>query len=691
MSKRRKKNYEKNNSDDNTSLTKEYDNALRSYLETINLSEQLSPFIEKKKRKIISKLENHFLNNKLYLSFYKKKQELNEENYDDYIYRIIEDYDNCIIVDEVKRYCSLSDFLNEAYLYLERNDAALRDILPYADKNILIKEISSQPFYGIFCNDIRKQFTLDKIDELINKNEHFNVYKERGISLRKAILKYIPENFIDLYPEARKMHRHFKIHIGPTNSGKTYESIQKLMHAKSGMYLAPLRLLAYEQFDYINKNGVPCCLLTGEEQVDVWGANITSSTIEMADLDNHYDVAVIDEAQMISDPSRGGAWSSAILGIQADEIEICCAKQAEPIIIKMIELCGDSYEIVRHERMVPLTIEKEKFVFPDDVQDGDALIVFSKKSVYSVAAELQDKGILCSVIYGALPYEVRHEEARRFAEGETKVVVSTDAIGMGMNLPIRRIVFLEISKFDGFEKRLLEPEEVKQIGGRAGRLGKFDEGFVTSCNDRKYIRKCIINPSSEIEYAVIDFPESIIYIEEPLSSIIKQWYNMMIENGFKRKDVTDLLSLCRYAETYIEDRKALYDIITLPFDMKNDRVYGLWKKLVEKTSKNEVMNFYEVDIRIPEETNTKALELLETYHKECDLFYAYSEKFNQGNYDDEGIYETKRLISGRIIEILKKNKLDGRKCRYCSRILPWNYSYGICEKCYQKMIKIRRT
>ena len=75
------------------------------------------------------------------------------------------------------------------------------------------------------------------------------------------------------------------------------------------------------------------------------------------------------------------------------------------------------------------------FVFPDNVKKGDALIVFSKKSVLNVAAELQRNKIRCSVIYGALPYEVRENEVDKFNSGETDVVVSTDAIGMGMNPP----------------------------------------------------------------------------------------------------------------------------------------------------------------------------------------------------------------------------------------------------------------
>ena len=75
--------------------------------------------------------------------------------------------------------------------------------------------------------------------------------------------------------------------------------------------------------------------------------------------------------------------------------------------------------------------------------------MFSKKSVLALAAHLEKQGVRCSVIYGSLPPATRREQVRRFLEKETDIVVSTDAIGMGLNLPIRRIVFVETQKFDG--------------------------------------------------------------------------------------------------------------------------------------------------------------------------------------------------------------------------------------------------
>ena len=182
------------------------------------------------------------------------------------------------------------------------------------------------------------------------------------------------------------MHRHFILHIGGTNSGKTHDAVEALMQCEKGAYLAPLRLLAYEQYEYMNRYGCVCSLITGEEKRIEENASHCSSTIEMADLDEIYDVVVIDEAQMIADPNRGGGWTASILGILAYEIHVCLAPEAEGIIKKLIENCSDSYEVIYHTRKAELKFEKDRFRFPGSVKKGDALVVFSRKDVHAVAA-----------------------------------------------------------------------------------------------------------------------------------------------------------------------------------------------------------------------------------------------------------------------------------------------------------------
>src|SRR5690349_2275146 len=114
------------------------------------------------------------------------------------------------------------------------------------------------------------------------------------------------------------------LHVGPTNSGKTYQALTRLEQAASGVYCGPLRLLAHEIYDKFNKRGVRCNLLTGEERriVDE-DAPIVACTVEMASFSKRMDVAVIDEIQMLADAQRGWAWTMALLSIRADELHLC--------------------------------------------------------------------------------------------------------------------------------------------------------------------------------------------------------------------------------------------------------------------------------------------------------------------------------------------------------------------------------
>ena len=113
-----------------------------------------------------------------------------------------------------------------------------------------------------------------------------------------------------------------------------------------------------------------------------------------------------------------------------------------------------------------------------DLQVGDAIVAFSRRDVLDMRAELVRRGRRVAVVYGALSPEVRRAEAARFRDGDADILVATDAIGMGLNLPIRRVIFSTLRKFDGEQRRELNTQEVKQIGGRAGRYGRFEEGVV---------------------------------------------------------------------------------------------------------------------------------------------------------------------------------------------------------------------
>ena len=293
------------------------------------------------------------------------------------------------------------------------------------------------------------------------------------------------------FPLARSLQRHIHFHLGPTNSGKTYEALQVLQRAQSGIYLAPLRLLAMEVRDRLMEAGVPCNLVTGEERQLVPGARHTACTVEMMHPAKEVEVAIIDEIQMLQDEARGYAWTAALIGAPAKQVFVCGSEAVTAPCVRAIEAMGEAYDIQRLERKTPLVLETEslsgarynRWRLKKQLQKGDAVIAFTRKDVLTLSARFRQWGFGVASIYGALSPEVRRTEARRFSNGEADILVATDAIGMGLNLPIRRVVFSATHKFDGVAPRNLDATEVRQIAGRAGRYGIYPTGYVNAFED----------------------------------------------------------------------------------------------------------------------------------------------------------------------------------------------------------------
>lgn len=545
------------------------------------------------------------------------------------------------------------------------------------------------------------EFIRDNISELIVyeqllENPHYAHAAERiksSMMAKQLLLENIqtstPDDYTKLFPLARRMKRHFIIHIGPTNSGKTYQAMEDLRNAPSGIYLAPLRLLAYEQYEKMNREGCPCSMITGEEQIFEASSFHQSSTIEMLNLEDEWDMAVIDEAQMVADEQRGGSWTSAILGVRAPIIHLCASPDAEKLLIKMIGSCKDSYEIVRHERMTPLIMDENAidFRFPDDVQKGDALIVFSRRDVHSVAAELQEAGTTCSIIYGSLPYDVRHREAGKFADGTTDVVVATDAIGMGMNLPIRRIVFLQTIKFDGVKERPLKASEVKQIAGRAGRYGIYDTGLVTSYYDYWLIENLINQKVVPIRTAMINIPTEFLEKDGKVSTILELWNQLPAANFYDKGDISEKIKVAKALESIDDNRELIRKFIRIPVNPDNRDIFdifrGFYRALVEEREADihEVMERYNCNYINPDYKS--ALQILETSSQVFDMLYSFTRFFGDEE-DLSEILSIKRNISDKIFVILDKQKLSLRSCPHCGKKLKWSYKFNVCQECFRK-------
>ena len=301
------------------------------------------------------------------------------------------------------------------------------------------------------------------------------------------------------YEAARSIKRRFVLHTGPTNSGKTHAAISALKGAQTGVYCGPLRLLAWETCERLRDEGIPTDLLTGQEHDQEEDATHVSCTVEMLNSrmssGNIFDVAVIDEVQLIGDPVRGCAWTAAILGCPALEIHLCGSPSATPLIRRMVQETGDELEERSYERLSPLRVASKSMSSLDEVRHGDAVVVFTRRDLFKYKMELQKRGHLCSVVYGALPPVTRRKQAQQFNdtsdESASNVLVTTDAVGLGLNLRIGRIVFTTLRKFDGEMNRFLTGCEIKQIGGRAGRFGTehAEEGGIVTALDSRDLKR----------------------------------------------------------------------------------------------------------------------------------------------------------------------------------------------------------
>ncbi len=469
----------------------------------------------------------------------------------------------------------------------------------------------------------------------------------------KLIAKEFEENFPsnpkDEYIKARSMKRKFYIHLGDTNTGKTYNALERLKSARKGVYLSPLRILALENFEKLNREGVVCDLSTGEEEIINMGATHISCTIEKVNLKEHYDIAVIDEIQMIKDPFRGMAWSKAVLGLQCDEIHICGAANAKFILETILNDCKDEYEIKEYKRAIPLEVEYKNFNYKD-TKEGDAIVVFSKKRVLEIAQEYSSRGIKASIIYGDLPPEVRKMQYEQFVNKETKVLVTTDAIGMGVNLPIRRIVFISIRKFDGEEVRELTSQEIKQVGGRAGRIGIYDTGYIASIGGNADIIKSKLEAEDEIiREAVIGPSEAILNIRSlPLNEKLALWSTREEKLDYYTKmDISEYILILDKIKKYKLREDIQWDLLKVPFDVTRDELMNTFLDYVDELFVNKQKELF-----MPQCYHGN-LDDLEIYYQKINMYYSFSKIFNL-KMDVKWVYEERIKISEEINEILLK-------------------------------------
>jgi len=524
---------------------------------------------------------------------------------------------------------------------------------------------------------------------MINKN-----FKEQLSDLLNCDIKA-------LYPLARELNRKLYFYVGPTNSGKTYQAMSEMIKADTGTYLAPLRLLALENYESLINNNTPASLVTGEEEIFDEEAGHICSTIEMINFNLEVDVCVIDEVQMLDDEDRGWAWVNAILGSPAKKVIMTGSVNTLDIIKKIAAYLDEELEVVKFKRKNPLKVD-EKHTNLKDIKPATALIAFSRKEVLGLKAKLS-KFHTVSVLYGNLSPEVRKEEAKRFREGKSDILVATDAIAMGLNLPIKHILFTTDRKFDGKEKRPLTPNEVIQIAGRAGRYGQHEVGHIggTSGTVLNHIREMFTSPMKTIKPPV-KVKATQVQVEElsthlgtkNLTTILKYFSKHMKYDGpFEAVNLKGMLELSlmldQKEDLSLDDK---YMLSNAPINTRSPLILNGYKKYVNAIITHSVTKF-RLSTKIGGIARTQ-LELLQAEDevKKISLYLWLSYKLPNlfpdkqkaelyrveiNNFCENSLKSNKRL---KPMENRSRNRNDGnnryQKDRYKENSRSYNKSYN---------------
>ena len=570
-----------------------------------------------------------------------------------------------ILVEECRRYSSILQ-LDEKQLRAKVY-VFLLELMPHS-LNITPK----------ISRKVIRHFIHSIHDDLIKKQRH-------------ELLARTIRDFKNLFPMAREMRRKLTLHIGPTNSGKTYIAMQRLEAADTGYYLAPLRLLALEGYEGLKEKGIESSLITGEEQILDDDATHISSTIEMMNYEVDVDVCVIDEVQMIDDRDRGWAWANAIIGAPAKEIIMTGSPNVKKAIIALAEYLGEELEIIEFERKNPLTL-LETSTDMKSVEAGSAIIAFSRKDVLRLKHTFS-KNFSVSVVYGNLSPEVRREEARRFRSGETQILVATDAIAMGMNLPIKTILFSKAEKFDGITQRNLFPSEVHQIAGRAGRYGLNEEGFVGALNAEalKIVKKNFLKEAREISvpFKVMANLEHIKLVgkilEENSLEVILSFFakNMEFNGPFYAASLDDMIEAARIVDSYDLDIATKYHLACAPLTLKSSYIIEAYERYIHALEHKQSVHYNPP--KLSGEYAQSASELLraEDMVKEISLYLWLSYRFEEYFVDAQKAREYRGVLNRYIEKTLHQTQLS-QSCKLCEETLPHNSKYAICQKCFKK-------
>lgn len=520
---------------------------------------------------------------------------------------------------------------------------------------------------------------------------HFGEYIKPLLAKQKReeLLAKTIRDFKNLFPLARELKRKVVFHVGPTNSGKTYAALKELEAATTGYYLAPLRLLALEGYENLKREGVHVSLITGEEEIIDEESTHISSTIEMMNGAVDVDVCVIDEIQMIADRDRGWAWANALIGAPAKKVILTGSSNALKAVEEICEYLGEELEVIHFERKNELVMMSRPTSMKK-IEAQTAVVAFSRRDVLSLKQQLSERYSV-SVVYGNLSPEVRREEARRFREGESQILVSTDAIAMGLNLPIKTLLFSKDNKFDGLRRRELLPSEVSQISGRAGRYGFEEKGYVGALDDNALatITSAFHTPLPDLELpvSVMASLEHVMLIGEILETDnildILAFFadNMEFEGPFVAANIDSMLEIATIVSEYELDLKTRFFLSCAPASISSPYIESVFHRYVKQVEAGgKVLYIPPRDLPAFAQTNDMLLNA-EDRVREISLYLWLSFKFPDLFQDTEKAIQARVRLNNFIENSLRQGHFT-KKCRRCGKVLDFSYRFSICDECH---------
>jgi ATP-dependent RNA helicase SUPV3L1/SUV3 len=283
--------------------------------------------------------------------------------------------------------------------------------------------------------------------------------------------------------------------LGPTNTGKTWRAIERMLEHDTGMMGLPLRLLAREVYERVSARvgESRVALVTGEEKRVPPHPSYWVCTVEAMPVGQPVDFLAVDELQLCGHRERGHVFTERLLFARGKkETWFLGAEAMRPALAELVP--GVTFR--RSERLSRLTCFGTKSL--KGLPPRSAVVAFSTERVYELAQALRELRGGVAVVLGALSPRTRNAQVAMYQAGEVNYLVATDAIGMGLNLDLERVAFASRSKFDGFEQRALTVDELAQIAGRAGRhvrdgqfgsltsLGELDPRVVTAIEQHRF-------------------------------------------------------------------------------------------------------------------------------------------------------------------------------------------------------------